>query len=78
MSFENNFSHHSKEYIFFDNETLSNQREQVFKKIIQKNYDKKKERRKWSCCGGVMCFVFFLLFYNIQSCGVFLPTYYYY
>ena len=41
MSLENNFSHHSKEYIFLDNETLLNQREQVFKKIIQKNYDKK-------------------------------------
>ena len=41
MSFENNFSHHSKEYIFLDNEILLNQREQVFKKIIQKNYDKK-------------------------------------
>ena len=41
MSFENNFSHHSKEYIFLDNETLLNQREQIFKKIIQKNYDKK-------------------------------------
>ena len=41
MSFENNFFHHSKEYIFLDNETLLNQREQIFKKIIQKNYDKK-------------------------------------
>ena len=41
MAFENNFTHHSKEYIFLDNKTLSSQREQVFKKIIQKNYDKK-------------------------------------
>ena len=41
MSIENNFSNHSKEYIFLDNETLSNQREKVFKKIIKKNYDKK-------------------------------------
>tara|TARA_Y100001970_G_scaffold293094_1_gene437724 strand:+ start:15853 stop:17079 length:1227 start_codon:yes stop_codon:yes gene_type:complete len=41
MALENNFTQHSKEYIFLDNEILSNQREQVFKKIIQKNYDKK-------------------------------------
>ena len=41
MTFENNFINHSKEYIFLDNETLLNQREKVFKKIIQKNYDKK-------------------------------------
>ncbi len=41
MTFENNFINHSKEYIFLDNETILNQREKVFKKIIQKNYDKK-------------------------------------
>ena len=41
MTFESNFINHSKEYIFLDNETLSNQREKIFKKITQKNYDKK-------------------------------------
>ena len=41
MTFENNFINHSKEYIFLDNDILSNQREQKFKKISQKNYDKK-------------------------------------
>ena len=41
MTFENNFINHSKEYIFLDNETLLNQREETFKKIFQKNYDKK-------------------------------------
>ena len=41
MTFENNFTNHTKEYIFLDNETLLNQREKVFNKIIQKNYDKK-------------------------------------
>ena len=41
MTIENNFSHHSKEYIFSDNEALLNQREKVFNKIILKNYDKK-------------------------------------
>jgi hypothetical protein len=41
MTLENNFINHSKEYIFSDNKTLSNQRESAFKKIFQKNYDKK-------------------------------------
>ena len=41
MTLENNFIHHSKEYIFSDNKILSNQRESVFKKIFKKNYDKK-------------------------------------
>ena len=41
MTFENNFINHSKGYIFIDNDILSNQREQKFKKITQKNYDKK-------------------------------------
>jgi len=41
MTFENNFINHSKEYIFSDNKILSNQRESTFKKIFQKNYDKK-------------------------------------
>ena len=41
MTLENNFINHSKEYIFSDNKILSNQREGAFKKIFQKNYDKK-------------------------------------
>ena len=41
MTLENNFINHSKEYIFSDNKILSNQRESKFKKIFQKNYDKK-------------------------------------
>jgi len=41
MSFENNFINHSKEYIFSDNNTLSKERERVFKKIKKKEYDKK-------------------------------------
>lgn len=41
MTLENNFFNHSKEYIFSDNDTLLNQRKKAFKKIIQKNYDKK-------------------------------------
>ena len=41
MTFENNFIDHSKQYIFLDNETLLSQREKTFKKIFQKNYDKK-------------------------------------
>ena len=41
MTIENNFINHSKEYIFLDNETLFNQREKIFKKITQNNYDKK-------------------------------------
>ena len=41
MTFESNFINHSKEYIFLDNETLSNQRKNTFNKIIQKDYDKK-------------------------------------
>ena len=41
MTLENNFINHSKEYIFSDNKILSNQRESTFKKIFQKNYDKK-------------------------------------
>ena len=41
MTFENNFINHSKEYIFLNNETLLNQREETFKKIFKKNYYKK-------------------------------------
>ncbi len=41
MTFENNFINHSKGYIFSDNDILLNQRESTFKKIFQKNYDKK-------------------------------------
>ena len=41
MTFENNFIDHSKQYIFLDNATLLSQREKIFKKIFQKNYDKK-------------------------------------
>ncbi len=41
MTLETNFINHSKEYIFLDNDILSNQRESTFKKIFQKNYDKK-------------------------------------
>jgi Fe-S cluster assembly protein SufD len=41
MNLENNFINHSKEYIFLDNEFLLNQRLSIFKKILQKNYDKK-------------------------------------
>ncbi|MDC0343174.1 SufD family Fe-S cluster assembly protein [Alphaproteobacteria bacterium] len=41
MTFENNFINHSKEYIFVDNQTLLNQRQKIFEKISQKNYDKK-------------------------------------
>jgi len=41
MTFENNFINHSKEYIFSDNYILTKQREKAYKKIIQKNYDKK-------------------------------------
>ena len=41
MTLENNFINHSKEYIFLDNDILSNQRKKIFKKIIKKNFDKK-------------------------------------
>jgi len=41
MSLENNFINHSKEYIFLDNNILSDQREHAFKKIFQKDYDQK-------------------------------------
>ena len=41
MTFENNFINHSKEYIFLNNETLLNQRQKTFEKILQKNFDKK-------------------------------------
>ena len=41
MNLENNFINHSKEYIFLDNDILSNQRKKIFKKIIKKNFDKK-------------------------------------
>ena len=41
MTIENNFINNSKEYIFSDNKILSNQRESTFKRIFQKNYDKK-------------------------------------
>ena len=41
MTFENNFINHSREYIFLNNEALLNQRQKIFEKISQKNYDKK-------------------------------------
>ena len=41
MNLENNFNNHSKEYIFLDNEILLNQRNSIFKKIFEKNFDKK-------------------------------------
>ena len=41
MTLENNFIKHSKEYIFFNNDTLLKQRETKFKKIFKKNFDKK-------------------------------------
>tara|TARA_B100001769_G_scaffold114016_1_gene88888 strand:- start:157 stop:1383 length:1227 start_codon:yes stop_codon:yes gene_type:complete len=41
MTLENNFINHTKEYIFSDNDILLDQREKTFKKIFQKNYDKK-------------------------------------
>jgi len=41
MNLENNFINHTKEYIFLNNETLLNQRQKTFEKILYKNYDKK-------------------------------------
>jgi len=41
MTFENNFINHSKDYIFLDNDVFLSHREKTYKKIIQKDYDKK-------------------------------------
>jgi len=41
MTFEDNFKHHSKEYLFANDEFLLKQRENIFNKINFKNFDKK-------------------------------------
>jgi len=41
MIFEENFEHHSKEYLFSNNKFLSEQREKIFNKINLQNFDKK-------------------------------------
>ena len=41
MTLEDNFINHAKEYIFLDNKTLLNEREEIFKRISQKKFDKK-------------------------------------
>ena len=41
MTFEDNFKYHSKEYVFSNDEFLSNQRKDLFKKINLKDFDKK-------------------------------------
>ena len=41
MTFEDNFIRHSKEYFFSNDELLSNQREDIFKKINSNKFDKK-------------------------------------
>ena len=41
MTFENNYKLHSKEYIFSNNEILKNKRENIFSKLISKNFDQK-------------------------------------
>ena len=41
MTFENNYKLHSKEYIFSNNETLKNNRKNIFSKLISKNFDQK-------------------------------------
>ena len=41
MTFEDNFKHHSREYIFSNNDFLLKQRENIFNKIKLKNFDKR-------------------------------------
>ena len=41
MTFEDNFKQHSKEYFFSNDDFLSNQREDIFKKINSNKFDKK-------------------------------------
>jgi len=41
MIFENNYKIHSKEYIFSDHAILKNKRENIFSKLIAKDFDKK-------------------------------------
>jgi len=41
MTLENNYKIHSKEYIFSENPILNNKRENIFSKLITKNFDKK-------------------------------------
>ncbi|MDC0161632.1 SufD family Fe-S cluster assembly protein [bacterium] len=41
MTFEDNYSHHSKKYIFSNNEFLSKQREDIYNKLVLKKFDKK-------------------------------------
>ena len=41
MTFDDNFNYHSKEYIFSNDDFLSNERENIFNKIKLKNFDKK-------------------------------------
>ena len=41
MTFENNYKLHSKEYIFTNNKKLKNKRENIFSKLISKNFDQK-------------------------------------
>jgi len=41
MTFEDNFKHHAKEYLFANDEFLVKQRENIFNKINFKNFDKK-------------------------------------
>ena len=41
MTFEDNFNYHSKEYIFSNDDFLSNERQNIFKKIKLKDFDKK-------------------------------------
>ena len=41
MTFEDNFNHHSKEYIFSNDDFLSNERQNIFKKIKLKKFDNK-------------------------------------
>ena len=41
MTFEDNFNYHSKEYIFSNDDFLSNERQNIFKKIKLKKFDNK-------------------------------------
>ena len=41
MTFEDNFNYHSKEYIFSNDDFLSNERKKIFNKIKLKDFDKK-------------------------------------
>ena len=50
MTFENNFIHHSKEYIFLDNETLLSQRAKTFKKIFKNKIYCSQYRKINKCC----------------------------